>query len=140
MNANKDGLALIGDTKSTIEEPGTAPVVSIIPLWKIQVTTNIPKTGKAINKFFFFNNKKIKNTANMQTAIIIGATISDGVASKSFLSHFTKIRLTANRTNVENVVYDSEGFTVCYYAVKEYHIAADGTETLFQTRSHIKIK
>ena len=47
---------------------------------------------------------------------------------------------TANKTNVENAVYDSEGFTICYYAVKEYHIAADGTETLFQTRSYIKIK
>lgn len=47
---------------------------------------------------------------------------------------------TANKTNVENAVYDSEGFTICYYAVKEYHIAADGTETLFQTRSYIKVK
>ena len=47
---------------------------------------------------------------------------------------------TANKTNVENAVYDSEGFTICYYAVKEYHIAADGTETLFQTISYIKIK
>ena len=47
---------------------------------------------------------------------------------------------TANKTNVENAVYDSEGFTICYYAVKEYHIAADGTETLFQTISYIKVK
>ena len=47
---------------------------------------------------------------------------------------------TANKTNVENLVYDSDGFTICYYAVKEYHISSDGTETLFQTRSYIKVK
>lgn len=47
---------------------------------------------------------------------------------------------TANKTNVENAVYDSDGFTICYYAVKEYHISSDGTEALFQTRSYIKVR
>lgn len=47
---------------------------------------------------------------------------------------------TANKTNVENAVYDSDGFTICYYAVKEYHISSDGTESLFQTRSYIKVR
>ncbi|MCR5146375.1 MAG: hypothetical protein K6B70_03395, partial [Clostridia bacterium] len=47
---------------------------------------------------------------------------------------------TANKTNVENAIYDSDGFTICYYAVKEYHISSDGTESLFQTRSYIKVR
>lgn len=47
---------------------------------------------------------------------------------------------TANKTNVENLVYDSEGFNIYYYAVKEYFISADGVEKYFQTRSYIKVK
>ena len=47
---------------------------------------------------------------------------------------------TANSVNVENEVYDSEGFTICYYAVKEYLISSDGTEKFFQNRSYIKVK
>lgn len=47
---------------------------------------------------------------------------------------------TANKTNVENLVYDTEGFTIYYYSVKEYHIAADGKESVFQSRSYIKVK
>lgn len=47
---------------------------------------------------------------------------------------------TANKTNVNNAINDCDGFTISYYAVKEYHISADGTETLFQTRSYIKVK
>ncbi len=47
---------------------------------------------------------------------------------------------TANTTNVENEVYDSEGFNIYYYAVKEYLISPNGTERYFQTRSYIKVK
>lgn len=47
---------------------------------------------------------------------------------------------TANKTNVENKVYNSEGFTIYYYAEAEYHITADGTETIFQYRSYIKVQ
>ncbi|MBE5805171.1 MAG: hypothetical protein E7313_00355 [Clostridiales bacterium] len=61
--------------------------------------------------------------------------VQDNSLPKSGLRSFT-----ANKTNVENLVYDSDGFTICYYAVKEYHISSDGTETLFQTRSYIKVK
>lgn len=61
--------------------------------------------------------------------------VQDSSLPKSGLRSFT-----ANKTNVENLVYDSDGFTICYYAVKEYHISSDGTETLFQTRSYIKVK
>lgn len=61
--------------------------------------------------------------------------LQDSSLSKSGLRSFT-----ANKTNVENLVYDSDGFTICYYAVKEYHISRDGTENFFQTRSYIKVK
>lgn len=47
---------------------------------------------------------------------------------------------TANKTNVENGVYDSEGFTIHYYAETEYGLTADGRETVFQVRSYIKVK
>ena len=47
---------------------------------------------------------------------------------------------TTNKYNVENLVYDTEGFTIYYYSVKEYHISTDGTATYFQTRSYIKVR
>ena len=47
---------------------------------------------------------------------------------------------TANKTNVQNAVYESEGFNIYYYAVKEYFISSNGTESYFQTRSYIKVK
>lgn len=59
----------------------------------------------------------------------------DSSLAKSNLRYFT-----ANKTNVNNAINDCDGFTISYYAVKEYHISANGTETLFQTRSYIKVK
>ena len=47
---------------------------------------------------------------------------------------------TANKTNVSNKVYDSEDFTIYYYAETEYHITSNGTESIFQNRSYIKVK
>lgn len=47
---------------------------------------------------------------------------------------------TANKTNVENKVFNSEDFTIYYYAEAEYHITAEGTETIFQYRSYIKVQ
>ena len=47
---------------------------------------------------------------------------------------------TANRTNVQNLIYDSEGFSIYYYAVKEYFISNDGEESYFQTRSYIDVR
>ncbi len=47
---------------------------------------------------------------------------------------------TANKTNVENKVFNSEDFTIYYYAEVEYHITAEGTETIFQYRSYIKVQ
>lgn len=61
--------------------------------------------------------------------------IEDSSLSKDGTMYFT-----ANRTNVENAVYDSDGFTIYYYAVKEYLISSNGTENYFQTRSYIKVK
>lgn len=46
--------------------------------------------------------------------------VQDSSLARSGLRSFT-----ANKTNVENAVYDSDGFTICYYAVKEYHISND---------------
>ena len=47
---------------------------------------------------------------------------------------------TANKVNVENAVYNSDGFTIYYYAESEYHVDPNGTESLFQVRSYIKVK
>ena len=47
---------------------------------------------------------------------------------------------TANKTNVENLVYNSDGFKIYYYAETEYSLSADGQETVFQVRSYIKVK
>lgn len=62
-------------------------------------------------------------------------TVVDSSLAKSGARYFT-----ANKTNVDNLVYDSDGFGIYYYAVKEYIISKDGTESYFQTRSYIKVK
>lgn len=61
--------------------------------------------------------------------------VEDSSLAKSGVRYFT-----ANKTNVDNLVYDSDGFGIYYYAVKEYIISKDGTESYFQTRSYIKVK
>ena len=62
------------------------------------------------------------------------------VVEDSSLSRDGTMYFTANTTNVENAVYDSEGFNIYYYAVKEYWISPNGTEKYFQTRSYVKVK
>lgn len=47
---------------------------------------------------------------------------------------------TANKVNVENKVYNSEDFTIYYYAEAEYHITEEGNESIFQYRSYIKVQ
>ena len=59
----------------------------------------------------------------------------DSSLARSNLRYFT-----ANKTNVNNAINDCDEFTISYYAVKEFHISANGTETFFQTRSYIKVK
>ena len=46
---------------------------------------------------------------------------------------------TANKTNVRNLIYGVEGFTVHYYAETEYTLNASGEEAVFQIRSYIQI-
>lgn len=89
----------------------------------------------------------IKDTAEMsKLKSLIDNAISEfgytnvKVVQDSSLAQSGLRSFTANKTNVENAVYDSDGFTICYYAVKEYHISSDGTESLFQSRSYIKVK
>ena len=62
------------------------------------------------------------------------------VTADSSLTKDGTMYFTANKTNVENLVYDSEGFNIYYYAIKEYWISPNGTESYFQTRSYIKVK
>ena len=61
--------------------------------------------------------------------------LQDESLQRSGVAYFT-----TNKYNVENLVYDTEGFTIYYYSVKEYHISTDGTATYFQTRSYIKVR
>ncbi len=71
-----------------------------------------------VKEFGYTNVKVIPNSS------IVGSTQS----------------FTANKTNVGNKVYNSEDFTIYYYAETEYHITAEGTESVFQYRSYIKVQ
>ena len=71
-----------------------------------------------INEFGYTNVKVVPSSS------IVGSTQS----------------FTANKTNVENKVYNSEYFTIYYYAEAEYHITANGDETIFQYKSYIKVQ
>ena len=46
---------------------------------------------------------------------------------------------TANKINVQNAIYDSDGFTIHYYAETEYYLSETGAEIVFQIRSYIQI-
>lgn len=80
--------------------------------------------------------KKLKNLIN-QAIEDFGYT---DVQIKEDSSIVSNRYFTANKTNVENMVYDSEGFTIYYYAETEYGLTKDGRETVFQVRSYIKVK
>lgn len=91
----------------------------------IKDTEEIAKLKSLINtciEQFGYTNAKIEENA-------------DSSLARSGLRYFT-----ANITNVQNAVYNSDYFTISYYAEKEYHISADGKETFFQIRSYIKVK
>lgn len=47
---------------------------------------------------------------------------------------------TANKTNAQNVIYNAEYFSIHYYSETEYHLTADGKESVFQVRSYAEIK
>ena len=83
-----------------------------------------------MNKLKSLINTSIKNFGYKNTKVVLDSSLA-----KNGVRYFT-----ANKTNVDNIVYNSEGFTLCYYAVKEYLISADGTEKYFQTRSYLKVK
>lgn len=68
----------------------------------------------------------------------LGYTNVNIIASNSKLENTQYF--TANKTNVENKVYNSEDFTIYYYAEAEYHITPEGAENIFQYRSYIKVK
>ena len=86
-------------------------------------------TGE-INKLKGLINNAINNFGYKNIKLV-----ADSSLTKDGTMYFT-----ANKTNVENAVYDSEGFTIHYYAVKEYSVSQNGTERYFQTRSYIKVK
>ena len=46
---------------------------------------------------------------------------------------------TANKTNVQNVVYNSDYFTILYYAETEYGLTKEGNERINQVRSYTKV-
>lgn len=46
---------------------------------------------------------------------------------------------TANKTNVQNLVYNTEYCTIHYYAETEYTLSKDGVEKVFQLRSYAKL-
>lgn len=83
-----------------------------------------------INKLKNLIDSAIKNFGYKNVKIVVDSSLA-----KSGARYFT-----ANKTNVDNLVYDSDGFGIYYYAVKEYIISKDGTESYFQTRSYIKVK
>lgn len=83
-----------------------------------------------INKLKGLIDSAINNFGYKNMKVVLDSSLA-----KSGTMYFT-----ANKTNVENVVYNSEGFGIYYYAIKEYYISANGTETFFQTRSYIKVK
>lgn len=123
----------------TIPEPvQNEPKTQQIDLSKYDFYENSINGGY---KGFIRDSQEIAKLRNLINASIneFGYTnvsvVEDSSIAKSGASYFT-----ANARNVENLVYDSEGFSIHYYAVKEYHISADGTETYFQTRSYIKVK
>lgn len=83
-----------------------------------------------MNKLKSLIDTSIKNFGYKNTKVVLDSSLA-----KNGARYFT-----ANKTNVDNIVYNSEGFSLCYYAVKEYLISTNGTEKYFQTRSYLKVK
>ena len=121
------------------------------------VTENKQATKKKIDlsKYFYYEKAKDgtyrafiidKTEINNLKGLIDNAINKFGykninvIEDSSLFNDKTIDYFTANKTNVQNAVYESEGFNIYYYAVKEYFISSNGTESYFQTRSYIKVK
>ena len=99
------------------------------------------KASNGSYKAFLVDNTEINNLK----ALIDNAIKSFGYKNVKIIQDSSLVKdgtmyFTANTINVENAVYDSEGFNIYFYAVKEYWVSPDGTEKYFQTRSYIKVK
>lgn len=147
------------EDKSVIEKTENAQEEQKITTETIQTNTNIEVKKEEekkidLSKYDYYEESLngtykafIKDTANMsvlkslidECIIEFGYTdvkvVQDKTLATSGADYFT-----INKNNVENLVYDTEGFTIYYYSVKEYHISSEGTETYFQTRGYIKVR
>ena len=148
------------ETRGTVETKvetaaTTVPAQELEPPKTVPVEDSKVETKKIdLSKYDYYEESIngsykgfIKDTAEMSKlkSLIDNAICEFGytnvkVVQDSSIAQSGLRSFTANKTNVENAVYNSNGFTICYYAVKEYHISSDGTKSLFQSRSYIKVK
>lgn len=144
---NKDSKEIV-DTKKT-ESNNKRNTQEITKNTEIQSAKNVDlskysyyeKSTDGSYKAFIIDTVEVNKLKNLIDNAIKGfgykniKVIDDSSLLKDGTRYFT-----ANKTNVENLVYDSEGFTIYYYAVKEYLVSPNGKENYFQTRSYIKVK
>ena len=148
------------ETRGTVETKvetaaTTVPAQELEPPKTVPVEDSKVETKKIdLSKYDYYEESIngsykgfIKDTAEMSKlkSLIDNAICEFGytnvkVVQDSSIAQSGLRSFTANKTNVENAVYNSDGFTICYYAVKEYHISSDGTQSLFQSRSYIRVK
>ena len=148
------------ETRGTVETKvetaaTTVPAQELEPPKTVPVEDSKVETKKIdLSKYDYYEESIngsykgfIKDTAEMSKlkSLIDNAICEFGytnvkVVQDSSIAQSGLRSFTANKTNVENAVYNSNGFTISYYAVKEYHISSDGTKSLFQSRSYIKVK
>lgn len=83
-----------------------------------------------INKLKNLIDISINNFGYRNTKVVLDSSLA-----KLGASYFT-----TNKINVDNAIYNSEGFSIHFYAINEYIVTSEGKETYFQTRSYITVK
>lgn len=127
----------VQQTQTNTKEETKVPETKKIDLSKYSRYENALNGGY---KAYIKNDSEMNKLKGLIDACIkeFGYTNVKIIPSGSIVSSTQSF--TANKTNVGNKVYNSEDFTIYYYAETEYHITAEGAESVFQYRSYIKVQ
>lgn len=135
----------IDNKQENVQEENKEPEhVEIEPPVEEKIKLDFSKYDRyypALNGGYTCFNKSIEGIANLRT-LIENITQEFGYTNVNIVEDNTIIKnnyFTANRTNVQNMVYGTDGFTIRYYAETEYTLSETGVETVFQIRSYIQI-
>ena len=145
-NVNESTKAELPQQETTVEIPETSEQETQIeiPMQTEQKQLDFSKYDRyynAMNGGYTCFKKNPEEIAKLKSLIedAIKEFEYENVGMNEDSSMINERYFTANKTNVQNVVYNSDYFTILYYAETEYGLTKDGVERINQIRSYMKV-